>query len=265
MGTILTEALIASGGVKPGELVITNRTIEKAYRLKEIYPEVAVGNDPIEVIRHADIVFLCIKPLDIKPLLNLVKRELTADHLVVSITSPITVEQIETCIPSKVARMIPSITNRALGGSTLFTFGSRMSESDRRQLWELADTFSDPIEIDESVTRVASDLTSCGPAFVSYLLERMIEASVAETKISRDQATTLTTAMMIGFGQLLEKNVYSLETLRKKVHVKGGVTGEGLKVLEEELGEMFNHMFQKTQDKFKEDHYYVDRQFGEDS
>ena len=31
MGSILTEALIAGGGVEPSEVVITNRTIKKAY------------------------------------------------------------------------------------------------------------------------------------------------------------------------------------------------------------------------------------------
>jgi len=52
--------------------------------------------------------------------------------------------------------------------------------------------------------------------------------------------------------------------LRKKVHVKGGVTGEGLKVLEEEARELFHHVIQKTHAKFYEDQREVDRHFAKD-
>jgi competence protein ComER len=118
------------------------------------------------------------------------------------------------------------------------------------------------MEIEEKVTRVASDISSCGPAFISYILERMIKAAVKVTDISEEQATDLVTQMMIGYGQLFKNNFYTLETLQEKVSVKGGVTGEGLKVLEEELGPIFEHLFEKTQAKFSEDHQIVDAQFG---
>ncbi|MGV3487551.1 MAG: late competence protein ComER [Tuberibacillus sp.] len=263
MGTILTEAIIDSGACRESDLIITNRTKEKAFLLQTKYPGIALADDAADVVERADIVLICLKPLDIHPLLEHIKRALTPEHLVISITSPITVGQLEKAMISKAARMIPSITNRALGGSTLFTFGKRCSQNDRLNLLEFAGKFSKPIEIDESITRISSDLSSCGPAFISYLLEQMIKASVKETDISRDIATRLVTDMMIGYGQLLEKNIYSLETLRKKVHVKGGVTGEGLKVLEEEVGDLFRHVFQKTHQKFREDHLLIDKQYDQ--
>jgi len=263
MGSILIEALLEGGAAEPKDLIITNRTLDKASQLQNNHPGIIVVQNPEEVVAKATIVFICIKPLDIKPLLDRIKDDLTQEHIIISITSPITVEQIETAIPAKAVRMIPSITNRALGGSTLFTFGKRVSEKEKEKLLEMATSFSTPVEIDESITRIASDLSSCGPAFMSFLLEQMIEASVQETNITRETATILVTDMMIGMGQLLTKNIYSLETLRKKVHVKGGVTGEGLKVLEEEIGEMFHHVFQKTYAKFLEDHVFIDQQFND--
>jgi competence protein ComER len=67
--------------------------------------------------------------------------------------------------------------------------------------------------------------------------------------------------MIIGMGKLLEKEIFTLPTLQDKVCVKGGVTGEGIKVLEAELGEMFVHVFQKTHEKFDEDIELVHNQF----
>jgi competence protein ComER len=120
---------------------------------------------------------------------------------------------------------------------------------------------SKPVAIDQTITRVSSDIVSCGPAFFSFLLQRFIDAAVQETNISEEEATVMASDMIIGMGKLLEKEIFTLPTLQDKVCVKGGVTGEGIKVLEAELGEMFVHVFQKTHEKFDEDIELVHNQF----
>lgn len=262
MGTILTSSLIDGFAVPPSDFIITNRTLEKTKPLKDSYPDLVVANGAEEVVKRADIIFICVKPHHIFPILEPHKSLFTPDKILVSITSPVALNQLETVLDCACARIIPSITNRALAGTTLLTFGKKVSHEQKDLLLSLVKKMSVPVEIEENVTRVASDLSSCGPAFISYLLERMIHAAVSVTEISEEQATALVTNMMIGYGQLLNKDFYTLETLRKKVNVKGGVTGEGLKVLEEEIGPVFEHVFQITQKKFEKDHEVVDDQFG---
>jgi competence protein ComER len=53
-----------------------------------------------------------------------------------------------------------------------------------------------------------------------------------------------------------------LPTLQEKVCVKGGITGEGIKVLEAELGDVFEHLFQATHRKFEEDLALILQQFS---
>jgi len=45
MGTILTEALINGKAVCEKNISITNRTIEKANRLKQMYPNLQIETD----------------------------------------------------------------------------------------------------------------------------------------------------------------------------------------------------------------------------
>lgn len=264
MGSILIEAMITSEAVSPEDMIITNRTLAKAFSLQKNHPGLVVKRDAADVVQEADVIFICLKPLDIYPLLEEIRDQLRETQIIISITSPISVEQLEAHLSAKVVRMIPSITNRALSGPTLWTFGKRITDEDRRALLDFSTLFSQPVEISEPITRIASDITSCGPAFITYLLERLIEAAVEETDIDRKTAVQLATKMMIGYGKLLEKNLYTLDELRKKVHVKGGVTGEGLKVLEEEARELFHHVIQKTHAKFYEDQREVDRHFAKD-
>lgn len=261
MGSILIQALIESSAVEASDLTVTNRTKQKTERLKEDFPELCVVSDASQVAEKADVIFICVKPLEIYPLLQKIKEHLSKEKLLVSITSPVMVEELESVVDCGVARAIPSITNRALAGVSLITFGTSCNERHKEQLLTLMGQISTPCEIEENITRVASDIVSCGPAFFSYITERFIQAAVRETEISEEEATAFATEMLIGLGKLLEKSIFTLPSLKEKVHVKGGVTGEGLSILETEIGEMFNHLYRKTHHKYDEDRSKVQNQF----
>lgn len=261
MGRILVEALLDGKAISPSSMFITNRTIAKAFDIRQTYPEIIVENNAEEIAKKAELIFICVKPHDVFSCIQHIIPYLTQSHCVVSITSPISVEQLESILPCSTARAIPSITNRALSGVSLLTFGEKCAPFWKEALTELLGHISTPMEIEEEITRVASDIISCGPAFFSYLTRRFIEAAVRETRIDEETATKLASEMLIGLGSLLEKDFYTLPTLQEKVCVKGGITGEGIKILENELGEVFEHLFQATHSKFNEDIEGTKKQF----
>lgn len=263
MGTILIESFIQSSSLKESEIIIFNRTEAKANAMKKKYPKLFVASSANEIAKCCDIIFICVKPLQFHSLLSQIRNDLAEDTIIVSITSPITVRQLEEIVPCKVARIIPSILNRALAGPSLISFGSRCTNDDKNLLLDLIENISTPLLINENITRVSSDIVSCGPAFMSYLLQQFIQASVRQTDITLEEATKLTTDMIIGLGKLLEKEIYTLPTLQEKVCVSGGITGEGIRVLQEEIGEMFDHLFQATHAKFLEDKQKISEQFSE--
>ncbi|WP_042458600.1 late competence protein ComER [Neobacillus dielmonensis] len=261
MGRILVEALLDGKAVSPSSMIITNRTIAKAMALKDIYPRLRVGGNASEVASQSDLLFICVKPLDVFKIIDEIHPFLDENKCLVSITSPISTSQIETKVSCSVARIIPSITNRALSGVSLISYGSNCQKEWRTVIEHLMKKISVPVDIDEKITRVASDIVSCGPAFFSYLLQAFIKAAVKETEIDEKTATILTSEMVVGLGELLKQQHYTLPSLQAKVCVKGGITGEGIKVLENELGEIFEHLFQATHSKFKEDLEKVELQF----
>lgn len=262
MGSILIRALVEAGAVASEHLVMTNRTLAKAMHIQHDYPQIQVAECPETVALETDVIFICVKPHDIHPLLQKINPMLDNEKIIVSITSPVSVEQLSAACDAQAVRMIPSITNRALAGVSLVTFADNVTTKSREVLLGLFRKFSEPILIDEAITRVASDIVSCGPAFISYLLQRFIVGAVNQTSITKEAATELTSHMMIGMGKLLEKQIFTLETLQEKVCVKGGITGEGIAVMEAEIGDVFDHLFQRTHAKYAEDKEKVRKQFG---
>jgi len=262
MGSMLVEAMIEGKAVSPASMMITNRTKSKALLLKDKYKEIKVGANPGEVAAESDLVFVCVKPLDVYKILHEIKPQLSPKKCVITITSPISTSQIEKKVSCSVARVIPSITNRALSGVTLITYGENCSERWKTKIEELITKIGVPVHINEKITRAASDIVSCGPAFFSYLLQSFIKAAVKETEIDENDATTMASEMIVGLGELLKQGHYTLPSLQDKVCVKGGITGEGIKVLDNELGDVFEHIFQATHAKFKDDLDKVESQFS---
>jgi competence protein ComER len=260
MGTMLVDAFLESHALQEQEITIFNRSEQKALRLKESYPKIHVASSAKEVVGQSKIIFVCVKPPQIPSLLDEIADHLQSSHLLVSITSPITVEAIEANVPSKVARAIPSLINQTLSGPSLLSFGSRCTPLDKDVLTHLLRHISEPLEISEDITRVSSDIASCGPAFFSYLTQGFIDAAVRQTNITEDEATVLATNMLIGLGKLFEEERFTLTSLQERICVPGGITGEGIDVLRNETGLMFDHLFQRTHRK-----YYIEKKHIEDS
>ncbi|MFD1425615.1 competence protein ComER [Kroppenstedtia sanguinis] len=257
MGRILVEAWIRSGKLQPSELLVSNRTRAKAEGLADEFPGLRVAADNRQVAQESDCFFLCVKPGEFRRVLEEIQDVVQAEQIVVSITSPVMVRDLEQWLPAKVAKVIPSITHAVYSGNSLFIPGSRLHREDREKLWDLFSSISRPLHVDEAHTRIASDLACCAPAFLANLMEQMAEAAVKETGLPRETAISLVTQMAQGLGHLLAEGNFTLQSLQERVAVPGGITREGLHLLERDLGTLFHDLFRLTHDKYEEDIHKV--------
>ncbi|GGD71783.1 late competence protein ComER [Paenibacillus nasutitermitis] len=253
MGSLLIDSLVGSGALEPSNITASNRTFAKAEKLAMQHPGLHAVQHNSDAVIGQDIIFLCIKPLEFKPVLEEISGIVREDQIIVSITSPVMIKQLEELLPCKIAKVIPSITNYVCCGATLCMFGNRLNESDMSRLKRLFSAISTPLIIDEKHTRIVSDISSCGPAFMAYVLQCFIDAAVQETGISREEAVVVASAMLLGTGQLLTDGGMSPEALQARVSVPGGITAQALALLEQELSGVFNAVIQTTHAKYEED------------
>jgi len=258
MGSLLVGAFIRAGAMRPDDIVVSSRTQAKLSALAERYPGLHLASSNKEAAIEADYLFLCVKPLDFRRVLEEVAPVLTPGQIVVSITSPVKIAALEELVPSKVAKIIPSVVNAVGSGASLFMWGSRLTETDKRGLWELFSSISRPICVPEDEVRVASDLSSCGPAFMAYLLEQFIDAAVLSTGMERDTATALACEMMLGTARFMLEYPCSPAELQARVSVPGGITAAALESLRKSTRGAFLQVLYTTHEKFAEDLDRVD-------
>lgn len=253
MGSLLIDTFIGSGALKPSQITASNRTYSKAMALADRHPGLQAVPSNRDAVIDQDVVFLCIKPMEFKAVLDQIRDVVLPHQLVISITSPVLLEQLEDELNCKIAKVIPSITNNMCSGVTLCMYGNRMTDADIIRLNGLLSYISEPLQIEEQHQRVVSDLSSCGPAIMAFLLQRFIDAAVEETGISRDQARVVASEMLHGTGQLLTTGGMTPEELQGRVCVPGGITAQAIALLNRELDCVFNRLIRVTHAKYEED------------
>lgn len=252
MGSLLMGAFIRSGALQPDEIVASTRTLSKLSALAERYPGLRIASSNRGAAIGADYIVLCVKPMDYRCVIDEIASALTPNQIVISITSPVMLAQLEELLPCKVVKIIPSVVNGVGSGASLFMWGSRLNAEDRAGLHRLFSSISQPIEIEEEEVRAASDLSSCGPAFLACLLDDFIVAAVS-MGMDRQTATQLASEMMLGTARLLLEYPCTPAELQAKVSVPGGITEVALDVLRKSTRGAFMQVLNTTHEKFAED------------
>lgn len=253
MGSLLIEAFVKAGAMHPANITVSSRTRSRAESLVQRIPGLKLAASNVEAARQADLLFLCVKPADFHAVLTELAPHLEPQQIAVSITSPVTLSQLECYLPCKVAKIIPSIVNAVRSGAVLMMWGSRLNATDQIRLMQLLANIGRPVEIAERDVRIASDLSSIGPAFFAYLLEEFIDSAVARAGIDRAAAETLAKEMLLGTARLLVEQGFSPHELQSRVSVPGGITADALEVLKDGTLGAFGDVFRMTHEKFASD------------
>lgn len=261
MGGTLIEAFLRSGALQPQQIIASNRSQGKLQRFVSKYPGFRHSQSNADTAFASDILFLCVKPLEFKPVIDDIRAVLRPEQIVVSITSPVQIEQLESALQSKIAKIIPSVTNLVCSGAVLCIYGERLTPEDRNTMDRLLGYIGQPLHIRENFTRIASDLTSCGPAFLDFFLVRFIQAAVDVAGVSPEEAARVVSEMALGTGKLLTEGGLKPGDIQQRVAVPGGITSEGLRLLDTELSEVFHHLIQTTHAKYEEDKQKVEAMF----
>jgi len=247
MGRMLVTALAGAGALQPGEIVVSNRSSGKLAQVAAAVPGILVAAHNADLAARCDTIFLCVKPAETATALTEMAHYISPEHLLVSITNTIDNATLQRAMRSRVAKVIPSVTQTVRDGVSLLIFGERCTQPDRDLLRRLMDSISRTFVIPESQARVASDLTSCGPAFFSYALRALAHAA---RQYQPDLPADTIDAMVLHTAQatcrLMTETGCSFDDVIARVSTPGGITAEGINILDEQMSGVWEQVIETT-------------------
>ena len=262
MGKMLLEKIISSKLIPEVNIYVSNRTFEKIEVLKEKYT-VNICRTNAEAAENADVIFVCVRPADIKTVLEELVTVMDADKHIISLNGSIKFDQLEKiCTGNKISKVIPSVTAEVNESQTLVCHNSKVNIKDKNELSKILESFGNVIELPEEEMGMGAELVSCMPGFTAAIFNEIKKGAQKHTKIEGNKIVTMLANTMIGTGRLIIENKMTFEEVIERVATKGGITEEGTKVIEKEFPNVAAEMFDKTLEKRKKTTENAVKAFG---
>lgn len=245
MGKMLLWKFSEAGKIGKDDLFVANRTPEKLEGAKAI----ANTTDNAGAARVSDVLFLCVRPSDLKTVIEEIKDFVKPDALVVSLNGSVTFESLHKVIDGKLAKVIPSLTAEIGRSQTLVCFDTNVTADEKSALDELLKCAGNVIELPENEMGMGSELVSCMPGFIASIFDVICTSAQEHTSLSKEQIVKMVLSTMSATGDLMLQKDMSFEDVVNRVATKGGITEEGTKVVYEGFPETADLLFEKTLEK----------------
>jgi len=246
MGKMLADKFVASGNKDIGQVLVANRSKEK---LNTVPPEIIICTDNRELAEKSDIVFVCVRPVDMGDTIREIAPVLREDALLVSLNGSISFEMIRRITDRKTAKVIPSLTAEIDRSQTLVCYNEKVTDDDRKQLESLLGCIGNVIVLPEKEMGMGSELVSCMPGFIASIFDVICKSAKKHTEIPADQVVAMVLSTMSATGDLMLRKEMTFEEVVTRVATKGGITQEGTAVVYEKLPDLADELFEKTLEK----------------
>jgi len=231
MAEAMATGLISAGIARPSQIYGSDTDRRRLSSLKRRHGiKICSGN--LDLLSSADVIFVAVKPHQMQMVLEEIRLSTSNKHLIISIAAGVPVSFIESILDrGRIVRVMPNMPCLVSAGMSVFTLGTRATSTDRVTVCKLLGSFGVALELPETVFDAVTALSGSGPAFFSFVLDKMAGGAI-KTGLSRRTALMLAEQTMLGTARLLiDRDIDPCE-LVGSVATPNGTTAAGLDVLE---------------------------------
>ena len=231
MGGILVEGFVKQGLASPRNI---RATVQHAGQQRKRLAGCSVGTDNRAAVRHADVIFLCVKPQTVGSVLDEIRPVLDKNKLLISIAASVPTDYIERRLGAKVRviRAMPNTPSMVGAGITAISKGKFAQPQDVATAEKLFGAVGKTVVVDEKHMDAITGLSASGPAFIYIILESLAEGGV-KVGLPRELATLLASQMALGSAKVVLDTGDHPALLKDTVTTPAGCTIDGILELEE--------------------------------
>jgi len=232
MATALIKGLVESSIYRQDQLFASDKD-EKALRSISDQFALKCYSSNSAVVRECSIVVLCIKPQNMREVLEGVKGEVREDHLLISIAAGIPIKMIHSIISRDIPliRVMPNTSALVQKGISALAAGRGVKPEHMAAARKIFGAVGDTVEVEETMMDAVTALSGSGPGYVFRIMECMVGAGVA-VGLKKETSLRLVVQTFLGAACLAKESEHSLSRLREMVTSPGGTTAAGLAVFD---------------------------------
>lgn len=243
MAYAIAAGLLKKGVIKASQLIISATSMDN---LRKRWSPLAVDRfttDNVEVLRQADIIFMCVKP----HILPVCRRSIEGksnipdcrEKIMVSILAGVTLERLRSefsCLNIHHVRSMPNTPMQVGEGCTIYCedFDADCPKVVREHYQDIQFMLNQlglAYEVKEYQMNGITGLTGCGPAFVYEIIEALADGGVKQG-IAREMAIKMAAQTVLGAAKTVLETGKHPAVLKDEVCSPGGATIYGVHELE---------------------------------
>jgi pyrroline-5-carboxylate reductase len=262
MGGVLLRSLLRYGSLIEQEVIVSTRSREKLSGFISKYPGLEVMQSNTELAERCHTVFICVGTNEVKGVIEEINPSLAEDAHLVYISSGLTISNVAKIYDGKISKVIPSLTCGTRNCVILVHHNEKVTEDNSMRLERCLSKIGTVKIIAEDQFEIGADITSCAPAFMAAMMKHFTAAAVKNSVFSEEEALAMVRTTMLGTATLLSKRKIPFDSLIDRVATNGGITGDGVNVLDEKLPAVFDELFAVTLAKNDAVKAGMDEQYG---
>jgi pyrroline-5-carboxylate reductase len=228
MARAIFSGMLASG--YPAEKITgTSRTPEKRDYYHEQYG-ITMLADNDSALSDADIVVLCVKPAQMKAVIEEFSPCVRDDQLFVSVAAGIELKALSHWLgkPVSVVRSMPNTPSQLGAGMTGLIANEQTTEEQKQWVTELFSSVGNSVWVDEEVhMHTVTSLSGSAPAYFFLFLEAMIKTAKAQG-LDEESSRELAGHAMLGAARMVTELSDPIAQLRKNITSPNGTTEQAL-------------------------------------
>jgi pyrroline-5-carboxylate reductase len=215
-------------------ILVTDRGSGRAQALGEHHGVHPVARNA-ELVERADLVVICVKPVDVERALREVSGLITPAKTIASVAAGVRTATLETIldVDAPVFRFMPNVGVRVCAGTLAYSAGRFTHTEAERQVLDAFSRLGEVVALDERLFDAATALSGSGPAFLGLIIEAFEDAGIV-SGLTYDDARRLLLSTVSGTAELLRAEDLACSALRRMVTSPGGTAAAGLATMERE-------------------------------
>ncbi|MBI5537805.1 MAG: pyrroline-5-carboxylate reductase [Deltaproteobacteria bacterium] len=232
MAGAMIKALLNAAVVSPERIMASDVRDDRLDDLHRTYG-VMTTMDNAEVVQHADLLVLAVKPQVVDKVLPAMAEHMRPETVTISIVAGVRLAALEARLPAgtRLVRAMPNTPAMVLAGATAIAAGTHASPEDMRQAKSLFNMLGKTVVLDENLLDAVTGLSGSGPAYVMLMIEALADGGV-KVGLHRETALLLAAQTVYGSAKLLLDSGEHPGRLKDMVTSPGGTAIAGLHTLE---------------------------------
>ncbi|HEY3765271.1 MAG TPA: pyrroline-5-carboxylate reductase [Gaiellales bacterium] len=232
MASAMVAGWVKADPEMAGRILVTDRGSGRAAELAARYGLRHTASNA-ELVEAADIVVLCVKPVDVERVLREVSDLVTPRKAIASVAAGVGTATLETIldVDAPVFRFMPNVGVRVGAGTLAYSSGRFTDTAAEQAVLGVFSLLGEVVPLEERLFDAATALSGSGPAFLGLIIEAFEDAGIVAGLTHRD-ARRLFLSTVAGTASLLREEELGCADLRRMVTSPGGTAAAGLAAME---------------------------------